>query len=54
MRFEPANERTSVAASKRPYHAPELKRLGRVSELTLNGGSVNIGDGPNPNFKSNP
>ena len=54
MRLEPANESMSVAASKRPYRAPELKRLGRVSELTLNGGSVNVGDGPNPNFKVTP
>jgi hypothetical protein len=32
--------------SKRPYQRPEIRPLGKVRELTLNGGSINTADNP--------
>jgi hypothetical protein len=32
--------------SKRPYQRPEIRPLGKVRELTLGGGSIQVTDSP--------
>jgi hypothetical protein len=34
------------APSKKPYSAPQLRRIGSIASLTLSGGSVRISDNP--------
>jgi hypothetical protein len=48
-RSEPAQQeaaqREAARPALRPYHAPQLRSLGRVADLTFAGGSVTVEHG---------
>jgi hypothetical protein len=41
---EKTGESTAEPSTKRPYQAPEIRKLGTVAELTLTTGSQPVGD----------
>jgi len=46
MESKKTDESAIEPSTKRPYKAPEIRKLGSVAELTLTGGSQSGGDTP--------
>jgi hypothetical protein len=50
-----SHERADAALhARKPYHRPDVRKLGSIGELTLGGGSQNNTDGFNPKSKGTP